>query len=418
MDKKCPFCGALLPEEASFCPRCARSINRRSEVKPPARIPARVLRAALLLILVLIAGGFLIFSTRPKTYDAFGEVNYTDRDGTYQILINVSNDRYRSMTSVHQDYGDEDRYRFPLRLYINHRDTGADAGGIFWGKVKSSEVRIEQPDSATPVQCTAPAFNDAYQEAAQVSFIDFYRQSPEQSQLVWTLEMENGDLICLRMDFSITFREIYTYDSEQTDLSDSAALQALVDQLAVEREQDDIVNIYLPAVTYTETVVLHDRSFNIYGSEENGQRTTFTAGVQMRSNPHRTWITYLTGIDFVGDGSGVGLSAANRVWARECRFINWKTGVLAYGGSAAWVNTTDCVFEKNQTGLYYNAVDGSPSDSRFTGNAFTDNETAVLLENVPTGVRMNFGECVFTGNGTDIDNRCEQPLDISEAIFQ
>ena len=24
MEKKCPFCGELLPEEAAFCPRCAK----------------------------------------------------------------------------------------------------------------------------------------------------------------------------------------------------------------------------------------------------------------------------------------------------------------------------------------------------------------------------------------------------------
>ena len=31
---------------------------------------------------------------------------------------------------------------------------------------------------------------------------------------------------------------------------------------------------------------------------------------------------------------------------------------------------------------------------------------------------MDFGGCVFTDNGTDIDNRCSQPVDISQAIFQ
>ena len=29
MEKKCPFCGELLPEEAAFCPRCAKSVNQR-----------------------------------------------------------------------------------------------------------------------------------------------------------------------------------------------------------------------------------------------------------------------------------------------------------------------------------------------------------------------------------------------------
>ena len=55
---------------------------------------------------------------------------------TYQLLSNVSSDRYYPMTEIHQDAGDQESYRFPLRLYVNHRDTGADAGGMFLQKVE------------------------------------------------------------------------------------------------------------------------------------------------------------------------------------------------------------------------------------------------------------------------------------------
>ena len=91
---------------------------------------------------------------------------------------------------------------------------------------------------------------------------------------------------------------------------------------------------------------------------------------------------------------------------------------MGYG--SVWINTTDCTFENNGIGLHYNSTDPevSASDTHFTGNIFTDNDTAVLLENVPSDITMNFGECVFTGNGTDIDNVCRQSVDISEAIFQ
>ena len=33
--RTCPYCGAELPEEASFCPFCARSVNQRQNVSPP-----------------------------------------------------------------------------------------------------------------------------------------------------------------------------------------------------------------------------------------------------------------------------------------------------------------------------------------------------------------------------------------------
>ena len=46
------------------------------------------------------------------------------------------------------------------------------------------------------------------------------------------------------------------------------------------------------------------------------------------------------------------------------------------------------------------------------------NDTAVLLEQVPTDTVLNFGQCVFEHNETDLDNRCSQPVDLSEAEFR
>ena len=53
--KSCPHCGAQLPEGASFCPFCARSVKERREVHPPRYIPGRALRCALLALVLLAA---------------------------------------------------------------------------------------------------------------------------------------------------------------------------------------------------------------------------------------------------------------------------------------------------------------------------------------------------------------------------
>lgn len=415
MEKTCPHCGAALPAEASFCPYCAKSVNRRSKPKYPLHIPVKFLRAALLLILALlfVAGAWLL--NRPKTYDGMGEVRYTDPDGSYQLLLSSELDRYRPMSELEQFAGNEESYRFPLRLYVNHAETGADAGGIFLQKVTSAQISVSQPDgSQSPIQCSAPEPMDFDPNAALISLVDFTRDSASPAQIVWTLHMENGDTIHLRMDLTVTPTNIYNYDPENADLSDSQALQDLIDRAAQETSLEDTVNISLPAVTYTEPIILHSRSFNLTGTEENGRRTTFTAGIQVRDELY--WISYFTGIEFVGDGTGVGLSTAGRAWAKDCRFANWKTAVLGYGN--VWVNTTDCQFESNETGLHYNAADSGATDSRFTGNTFTGNATAVLLENVPTDLTMDFTDSVFTDNKIDIDNRCHQPVDISKAVFQ
>jgi len=56
-------------------------------------------------------------------------------------------------------------------------------------------------------------------------------------------------------------------------------------------------------------------------------------------------------------------------------------------------------------------------DSRYMGDVFRNNGTAVLLERVPNRMALSFHDTVFSGNGTDIDNRCGQELDLSEAVF-
>ena len=411
-EKKCPHCGISLPEEASFCPRCANILNHRILKMPPYPVPARLFRLLGLICLaaVLAVGLWLGFS--PKTYEGTGTVTYTTADGSYQLVSNVSTDRYNPMSQIPQIAGDQESYRFPLRLYINYRDTGADASGMFLQKVSSCELAIEQPEtSLRPVTASQPVPADEFPGVAMVSYIDYSRDSVSPIELVWNLRMANEDTVRIRSTLTVTPTQTYYYNSENADLSDSQALQALIDQLARETRPEDVVKIQLPAVTYTEPLILSGRSFNLTGSRSGGQRTCFTAG-----KGNQNWISFFDGIDFTGDGSGVGLSTADRARTKNCRFSGWKTAILAYGDT--WVNTIDCTFQDNETGLHYNAGGGFGSDTRFTGNTFRNNTTAVLLERVSTNLMMDFSGCLFESNRTDIDNRCGQPVSISQAVFQ
>lgn len=58
------------------------------------------------------------------------------------------------------------------------------------------------------------------------------------------------------------------------------------------------------------------------------------------------------------------------------------------------------------------------SDSRFEGNTFQENQTALVPEWVGVDLALGFPSALFTGNGTDIDNRCGQELDLSRTVFQ
>ena len=56
MEHKCPHCGVALPEDASFCPHCARSIRDRETARVPAHLWRKGLTWVLLLALVAAVG--------------------------------------------------------------------------------------------------------------------------------------------------------------------------------------------------------------------------------------------------------------------------------------------------------------------------------------------------------------------------
>ena len=67
MEKKCPFCGELLPEEAAFCPRCAKSVNQRDPAKKPHPTAAKILKWILPVFLAVAVLAVFFLYSRPKT---------------------------------------------------------------------------------------------------------------------------------------------------------------------------------------------------------------------------------------------------------------------------------------------------------------------------------------------------------------
>lgn len=411
----CPHCGAPLPEGASFCPHCARSIRSRQAVKPPSRLWRSALQRAAVLALVIAVVLALYVCCTPNTYDSFGQVTYTDADGTYQLLLTTSNDRFASPEELSLEAEPDQEYRIPCRLFINHVDSGANAGRIFMQKVDAASARLVQPeDSPWPMVCTQPEYRDFSPEAAQVVLVNYTgRSSP--AELVWTLDMHNGDTIRLRQKITPVPIETYDFYPEDYPMATAEELQSLIDQVTAQIPLPAVVNLHLPAVTYTSGVTISGRPVNLYGSQDaDGRRTTFTDTVQLSAQDGP--ISYFYDIDFVGNKSSIGVSASARFWAENCTFTGWKTGVLGYGD--VWVNVIGCRFVDNTTGFHFNSTGQYVTHTMFNDNVFLRNGTAVLLENVPSDETMNFQGSRFTGNGTDIDNRCGHALDITQAIFE
>ena len=58
------------------------------------------------------------------------------------------------------------------------------------------------------------------------------------------------------------------------------------------------------------------------------------------------------------------------------------------------------------------------SAPNYLNNTFTDNGTAVCINNLPGTEVLDFAGSIFSGNDTDIDNKAEHPVDTAKAAFQ
>ena len=414
--KICPHCGAQLPDMASFCPHCAQSVTQRREFRPPRRLPRRVLRGALLVLVLGTLALSAYLYTRPKVYDnGTAEVIYTDDDGSYQLLLNYFGDRFQPMTDYSEELEEGTTSNKPSRLFINHMDTGVNAKEVFLRKVEAINVELLRGgDSLEPWQYTQPQASDYDLEAASRSILTYTDRSGDM-ELRWNIRMQNGDTIRLyqRMALGVVpTRHFYPEDTPMDTLED---LQALVDEVNGTIPANIIVYIHLPAVSYEGSLVLAERAINLMGSEgPDGSRTTFTGNLQ--ATAQKGYICQFSGLDFVGAGEGVGVSASARINFTDCRLSGWRTGVLCYGNS--WVNMKNCTVEDNAVGFHFNSVSDNPNDHMYSGNLFQNNETAVLLESVPSDQALYFEGTRFSRNGTDIDNRCGHEVSIANAIFE
>ena len=77
MERICPHCGTPLPDEAAFCPHCARNVRERKTQKIPIPLRRKVLLGLLALVVLAALGGGMYWAARPyvpQEYDGIGEV--------------------------------------------------------------------------------------------------------------------------------------------------------------------------------------------------------------------------------------------------------------------------------------------------------------------------------------------------------
>ena len=422
MDKRCPHCGASLREDASFCPHCAKSVNLRQMQKPPVARRRHIVRAVLGLLAAAALALGLWLHFRPRVYDGLGEVLYTDRDGTWQVCIAWADTPFTGSADRYTNGQTNYDYRYPSLLYINDAARKTHAGEEFLQKVDRVTAEFVQPDEALHISCTVPKPRPDYvPDANSVTFVDFNISAAGEytAELVITVHLKNGDRIRVHQNQHFSCVNVYDYTPEDAPMETLEELQALVDELGRTLEPDAVVNLHLPPVTYEGELVLSYRDFNLCGSSEDEERTTFTGTIWMEIPTGRNICTF-EHINFTGGGSGVGVSAAGCIHLIDCAVTGWEIGVLVSEANA-WGWAADCRFEDNGVGFLVNSSrkDGNNiSNIHYSGNTFANNGAGVVFQRTDTDLTLSFEGCRFTGNGIDIDNRCNQPLDLSEAVFE
>lgn len=413
MSKKCKNCGADLPEGASFCPHCAQSQIEKREVKPP-RLWRKKALYGLLGVVVLVVAALAVFLPHcPKTFEGGATVVYADQDGTYELLAaffpdDIANNRPVAKKSVSLSVNESSNMTVMLGVYQDGEIADTDA---FFAKVERCTLETS-PDGSGFLTLSEPTYNTNFLPAARECDITYTGESGT-NELIWTLNMKNGDTIRLKQTFEVIPLIHQVYTPEDTALDTMEDLTELLERINEEVPADTIVDIYLPPVTYTGNLTMVSRAVNLYGNTDGNGRTVFTGTLSVNTDSPSNVMLY--DLDFVGSG-GTGLSATASVYMGGCSFFGWDIGAVTLDGGMIGVER--CVFQNNGVGFKYNSAVYHSFNDVFPDCTITDNDIGVQFARLQGTITIDFAGSVFSGNRIDIDNPAQYSIDTSKAIFQ
>ena len=413
MSKQCRNCGAELPEDASFCPHCTQSQIEKQCVKPPRLWRKKALIAALCVLVLAAAALAVYLPHRPKTYEGGASVTYTDKDGTYELLVSTSPNDLKNIQPEEKktlSASVNDTYGLPALLGVYQNETPADPAA-FLAKVKSCTLEAF-PNENGALEITEPRYSEEFVASVLQGDV-FFNGTSGTNELVWTLTMENGDTIRLRHTLEVLPLVHQAYTAEDAPLDTIEELRALLDRIDGEVPAGTIVDIYLPPVTYTGDLDISSRAVNLYGSTDGDGRTVIEGSLTVST--HDPDNVMLHDLDFVGSGgSGLTATATTVVW--NCSFTGYDIGASVENGGM--IGVEGCTFRNNQIAFCYNTSSYYFFKTGFPNCRIEDNEIGVQFVTLPGASPLDFGDTVFSGNGTDIDNPIGYPIDLTNAIFE
>lgn len=413
MNKKCIYCGTELPEDASFCPHCAQSQIEKVETKSPRLWRKKALIALACVILLALAVLTCVLYHRPKTYEGGASVIYSDKDGDYELLVGtISSDLANRVPEEYRtvSLATDEMSCLPALLGIFRNGEQADTEAFF-EKVESCTLEAF-PNENGALEIASPIYDTVFSPAARECDVIFTGASGT-NELVWTLQMKNGDTIRLRQTFAVIPLVHQAFTPEDAPLETMEDLKALLDRIDTEVPADTIVDIFLPPVSYTGNLSIVSRAVNFYGCSDGSGRTAFTGTLSVRTDSPSN--VTLCDLDFVGNG-GTGLSSTASALIFGCSFSGWDIGAAVQDGGM--IGVENCVFQNNGIGFRYDTANYSFFKTGFPDCTFEGNGIGVQFSRLPGTMPLDFAFTVFSGNEIDIDNPIGYPIDLSNAVFE
>ncbi len=403
MSRQCRYCGAELPDNASFCPFCTGSQIEKEAVTIPVPKRKKGLILAFILVLAVIAALVAFHQLRPKTYDnGSAEIIYNNGGSNWHILLrNSIIDKFHWQTPQETfsrscptgTYG-----AVPLQLYVYDEATGSSVTEEFLELMDHSSVASRPRGGADPMECGDPAPNSGFSTAVLVSDIVFSTDCGT-NDITWTIQMKNRDTVVLHEVVEILLSPELYYSWEDTPLETTEEVQDFLEKIKTElKDPGTIVNITLAPTVYEGDLKLTGRTVNLTGTV-SGDRSTVMKGCITIDNREPLFAT-LKEIRF--EGSGTGISGTEGFALGHCTFSGKDTGILCEDGS--WPVLENCTFENCGTGWRFNSSSSTMQTAYYSSLIFQGNETGILLEKVPAADDLFFIDCVFEDNGQDIKN--------------
>lgn len=335
-------------------------------------------------------------------YTAACQTYYTGADGReYHVFTAMTPNPYDPTTPVGyccRLIPDGSGNDFPATVMVQDATTQEDCPEDFAPLLDSWDVTVSAPEGVGRVSLW-----EAELETADTPALLYRRlwgdNTCTHNEIVWTLRMKNGDVLILTQTIELLPQEVRTYSTADTPLDTAEQLQALLDDIAGACDADTSVTVYLPEVTYDAPITVG------CAVELVGSGTTFTAPITVaplkNTDLTRAFVRFRQ-INFTGDGSGTGITAAAPTYLEESRVTGWAVGGEAVTGGWLYLrgsHVADC-----GVGIRYNSAYSSSYTYFADKMTFVQNGTALELLCMPPRAYAVLEDCRFRGNDVDVAN--------------